>query len=99
MSNVTFREFEADARAQGFDEVLERQWKPFTVLDAHVHPFAVKALVVGGEMWLTVGDATRHLRAGDAFELDREIPHSERYGSEGATYWVARRGGIGADNK
>ena len=34
---------------------------------------------------------TRELRPGDWFELDRDIPHDERYGSEGATYWVARR--------
>lgn len=93
MSHATFREFEADALSQGFDEVLERQWKPFAVLDDHAHPFAAKALVVQGEMWLTVGDETRHLLAGDRFELDPKVPHSERYGSEGATYWVARRGG------
>lgn len=91
MNDVTFSEFEADARAQGFDEVIERNWQPGQVLDDHSHPFAVKALVVRGEMWLTVGDQTRQLRAGDRFELDRAVPHSERYGSEGATYWVARR--------
>jgi len=94
MSDVTFSEFEADARAQGFDAVLERRWSPCTVLDVHAHPFAAKALVVRGEMWLTVGSDTRHLKAGDTFELDREVPHSERYGSEGATYWVARRGAL-----
>jgi mannose-6-phosphate isomerase-like protein (cupin superfamily) len=96
MPAITFSEFDADARAQGFDEVLERQWKPLTVLDTHRHSFAVKALVVQGEMWLTVGDDTRHLKAGDAFELELEQPHAERYGSEGATYWVARRNAPGS---
>jgi hypothetical protein len=91
MGSMTLKEFEADAKAQGFDEVLERQWKPLTVLELHTHPFAAKALVVGGEMWLTVGGNTQHLHAGDRFELDAEVPHAERYGSEGATYWVARR--------
>ena len=91
MSNVTFGEFEIGARAEGFDEVLERSWAPQVVLESHVHSFAVKALVVRGEMWLTVDGETRHLRAGDPFELDREVPHAERYGGEGATYWVARR--------
>jgi quercetin dioxygenase-like cupin family protein len=71
--------------------VLERQWKPATVIDTHTHSFAVKARVVQGEMWLTVGEDTRHLRAGEQFELDRDVPHAERYGAEGATYWVARR--------
>ena len=86
-----FEDFDREARAQGFDEVLERKWPPLTVLDRHTHSFSVKALVVEGEMWLTVGDDTRHLLAGDTFELEREVPHAERYGSEGATYWVARR--------
>ena len=88
-----FEQFAAEARAEGFDEVLERTWAPGTVLERHAHPFALRALVVRGEMWLTVGDEPRHLVAGDAFALDRDVPHAERYGPEGATYWVARRNG------
>jgi hypothetical protein len=42
MNELSFQSFEAEARAQGFDEVLERVWQPHTVLDTHVHPFAVK---------------------------------------------------------
>jgi hypothetical protein len=91
MNQLDRKAFEADARAQGFDEVLERRWAPATVLDSHTHPFALRALVVQGEMWLTVGDKVRHLQSGDEFALDREVPHMERYGAEGATYWVARR--------
>jgi mannose-6-phosphate isomerase-like protein (cupin superfamily) len=91
MSSGTFAEFKAQALAEGFDEVLERNWPADAVLDSHTHPFAAKAVVVRGEMWLTIGDKTQHLEAGDRFELDREEPHSERYGNVGATYWVARR--------
>ena len=91
MNAASFRDFEADARAQGFDEVTERHWDPRVTLDTHNHPFALRALVVHGEMWLTVGEETRHLRAGDTFELERDVPHAERYGIDGATYWVARR--------
>ena len=95
MTSMTFSEFDTDARAQGFDEVLERQWAPLATLDVHTHPFAVRALVVRGEMWLTVGTETRHLRAGDRFELARGAAHAERYGSEGATFWAARRHAAG----
>lgn len=91
MNPPTFDRFAAAARADGFDEVLERRWAPGTVLDTHTHDFGVRALVVRGEMWLTVGEATQHLRAGDPFVLDANVPHAERYGDEGATYWVARR--------
>lgn len=93
MSQTTLEAFQADARARGFDEIVERIWDPLTVVDSHTHPFAVRALVVRGEMWLTVGDDVRHLRPGDQFTLDRGVVHAERYGPEGATYWAARRRG------
>ncbi len=91
VDQVTFVAFEANARAEGFDEVVERRWAARTVLEQHTHPFALRARVVQGEMWLTVGDDVRHLLPGDTFTLDRDVPHAERYGEEGATYWVARR--------
>jgi hypothetical protein len=90
---TTFEAFAAEARAQGYDEVVPRDWAPSAVVDTHAHPFAVRALVVRGEMWLTVDSGVRHLRAGDEFALAREEPHAERYGPEGATYWAARRRG------
>lgn len=90
-ADAGFETYAAAARALGFDEVLERRWPADTVLDTHTHPFAVQARVVQGEMWLTVGEQTRHLSPGDEFELERDVPHAERYGNEGATYWVARR--------
>lgn len=91
LSPTGYDRFVTVARAEGFDEVLERHWSPDTVLETHTHDFAVRALVVQGEMWLTVGDRTEHLRPGDTFALDHAVPHAERYGAEGATYWVARR--------
>jgi len=91
MHRPTREEFTAQALAEGFDEVLERQWAPLTVVDTHTHPFAVKAIVVQGEMWLSIDGKTRHLQPGEYFTLDRGIAHAERYGSDGATYWVARK--------
>jgi quercetin dioxygenase-like cupin family protein len=93
MNTLNFESFKTQALSEGFDEVLEREWAPLTELDTHSHPFGVKARVSRGEMWLTVGGKTQHLLTGDAFELDRDVPHAERYGPEGAAYWVARRNG------
>jgi hypothetical protein len=90
---MTYEEFESAARAEGFDEVLPREWAAGQVLETHRHPFAVKAVVARGEFWLTEGECVRHLREGDDFELERELPHAERYGPDGATVWVARRHG------
>jgi quercetin dioxygenase-like cupin family protein len=71
--------------------VIERHWEPHAVFDEHQHAFDANALIVKGEMWLRCGAQERHLRAGDTFDLARGTPHAERYGPEGATYWVARR--------
>lgn len=91
MNTESFEAFQAHWLAQGFDEVLERDWAPNTVLETHSHPFAARAVVTRGEMWLSVGGNTQHLRPGDAFALERDVPHAERYGPDGATYWVARK--------
>ncbi len=91
MSLPDFDTFSRQALAEGFDEVIERSWAPDTVLETHTHPFAVKAVVTQGQMWLTAHGQTLALQRGDGFELDREVPHDERYGPQGATYWVARR--------
>jgi hypothetical protein len=87
----SFDEFLRESLANGFDEVRERAWTANAVVATHSHPFAVNALVVQGEMWLTGAGGTRHLVPGDAFALARDQAHAERYGESGATYWVARR--------
>jgi hypothetical protein len=95
MQAQTYEEFSKQASAQGFDEVLQREWDAGLFLDTHRHPFVVHARVARGELWLTVGEgegaSTRHLQAGEEFDLPREVPHAERYGPAGATFWVARR--------
>ncbi len=91
LQTTSFEAFRADALAAGFDEALERRWAPGTVLDTHRHAFGVEAVVVQGEMWLTCEGHTQHLTPGGVFTLEPDVAHDERYGDEGATYWVARR--------
>ena len=91
MPDTSFEAFQTTALAQGFDEVLVREWLPDQVVGTHTHPFAVQARVVRGELWLRCGDLTSHIPAGGGFELPRDAPHDERYGPDGATFWVARR--------
>lgn len=91
MNVTSFEVFEREARTDGFDEVTQRDWRPDTVLPEHTHPFDAYAMVVQGEMWLSCGGNTRHITPGGTFNLPKGTPHAERYGSEGARYWVARR--------
>ena len=88
---MDFDAFADSMQKQGFDAVVARVWKPLTVVEEHSHAFHAKALVVQGEMWLTVNGRTEHLLPGGTFELPAHQPHAERYGPDGATYWVARR--------
>jgi quercetin dioxygenase-like cupin family protein len=91
MKTESFESFRARSLKAGADEVLERRWDPGQIVGTHTHPFDADALVTEGEMWLTVGGETRHLRPGDTFSLPNGTPHAEKYGGDGATYWVARR--------
>ena len=91
MTLPTYAEFETTARAQGFDEVLERVWGADVEVQTHSHHFAINALVTQGELWLSCGGSTHHLRSGDRFELQQDEPHAERYGPQGAVFWAARR--------
>ena len=87
---INFEQYQAEFLAKGFDEVMVRDWSAHQVAPTHTHEFDANALIVKGEMWLTVGEDTRHLMAGDTFELTHGTPHSEKYGPDGATFWVAR---------
>lgn len=86
-----FETYRADALAKGYDEVLERRWEPSTVTGTHAHPFEVAAVLVQGEMWLEQGPISVYLVPGSEFELKANVPHSERYGPEGALFYAARR--------
>ena len=86
----SFEAFRQEALAAGCDEALVREWDPGIVVGTHSHPFDAEAIVVQGEMWLTEGSRTRHLTPGGTFRLAAGTPHAERYGTEGATYWVGR---------
>jgi mannose-6-phosphate isomerase-like protein (cupin superfamily) len=91
LADRSFESFRASSLQAGADEVVERSWGPGQIVETHTHSFDADALVTEGEMWLTFGGETRHLRAGDRFHIPNGTPHSEKYGPRGATYWVARR--------
>ncbi len=87
---LTFDEFREWALGQGADEVFVREWEANHESDYHQHPFAAKAHVTHGEMWVNIEGVTRHLTKGDNFELNSHVWHSEKYGPQGATLYIAR---------
>ena len=89
--SVDTTQFTRELGELGFAEVLTRSWPANQFVDTHTHPFEVRALVLDGELVLTCGSESRSLRVGDVFTLDAQIPHTEQYGPNGATYLVGRK--------
>ncbi|MFN9745762.1 MAG: cupin domain-containing protein [Betaproteobacteria bacterium] len=87
----SFEAFRAEWLGQGYDEVLAREWAPGQVVPEHRHPFDAQVLVVRGSLVLGCAGEQRALQAGDCFGLPAGVPHTEHYGPEGASFWVARR--------
>lgn len=90
-NDAGYAQFQAQALQLGFDECVIRHWDANTFIDTHTHSFGVQALVVQGEVSLGVGDRLHDLEAGSRFALEPGIPPTERYGAQGAVFWVARR--------
>ncbi|MHB8666686.1 MAG: cupin domain-containing protein [Burkholderiales bacterium] len=57
----------------------------------HEHPFDVRALVLDGEIALTVARETRSYRKGEIFSLAAGCRHAEQVGAAGVSYIVGRR--------
>lgn len=87
----SFEAFKTRKLAEGYDEVLIREWKPGFRNEPHEHPFDTDAVVAHGEYWLHMDGQATHLRQGDVFQLARGVTHWEQYGPEGAVFWAARK--------
>jgi quercetin dioxygenase-like cupin family protein len=84
-------QFEATLRQDGFTEVDTRSLPPGGAVPEHAHPFDVRALVLEGEITLTVDGQATAYRAGDVFALAGGRRHAEAIGAAGVRYLVGRR--------
>jgi len=82
--------FESALRRDGFD-VERRSMPPLAVVAEHAHPFDVRALVLNGEITLTVEGVEYAYREGDIFVLPAGHRHAEAVGPAGVDYLVGRR--------
>ena len=85
-----FEQFKLTKMAEGFDEVLTREWGANHETPSHQHPFEAFGYIVKGEFWLTLDGKTTHLQQGDTFKVARHMPHQEKYGPHGTSLWIAR---------
>ena len=83
--------FEAALKADGFGEIEKKTVAPNVVNSVHSHPFAVRLLVLSGELTVTANGSAHTCRSGDTFAMEPGCEHFEKYGAEGAVYLVGRK--------
>ena len=89
---ISLDQFRELMLAAGYAHVTERSWEPNTKRDARAHTYDANAIVISGEMILGIkGSEPKKLVTGDTFNIAANTPHSEEYGTNGTTYWVARK--------
>jgi quercetin dioxygenase-like cupin family protein len=88
---MTREQFTAAARAEGYDEIVEREMPAGFRDPEHRHAFDARILVTAGEFSITMGGATQVYRAGETFSVPAGTPHAEAVGDEALRYTVARR--------
>jgi quercetin dioxygenase-like cupin family protein len=82
--------FEFALRRDGF-AVERKVLPPDRRVPEHAHPFDVRALVLNGEITLTVEGIDSTYRVGDIFVMPAGHRHAETVGPEGVEYVVGRR--------
>jgi quercetin dioxygenase-like cupin family protein len=84
-------DFEAELRAQGYREVVDRRMEAGTVNPEHAHEFDARLLILEGEMAVSCGGEEHTYRAGDTFAMAAGRRHTERCGPAGVRYLAGRR--------
>jgi quercetin dioxygenase-like cupin family protein len=82
--------FEFALRRDGFT-VERKTVAPSTCAAEHAHPFDVRALILNGEITLTVEGIDHAYREGDIFVVPAGLRHAEAVGPEGVAYLVGRK--------
>ena len=90
-THPTTAPFTAELEHAGFVEVQTREIAAGTHNAPHSHPFEVRALMLDGELALTVAGHTTTYRAGEVFTMAAGCEHSEQFGTATARYLVGRK--------
>lgn len=88
---MTPEQFAAELAREGFEPAVTVTREAGGMLGDHTHPFDAKALILAGEIGITVAGVEQVYRAGEMFQLPAATQHSECYGAEGVTYLAGRR--------
>jgi len=91
MSNqANIEAFEAQLKAAGCQQILDRVYGPNEFVGLHAHDFSARAIVTEGEVVISCNEVAKLYQVGDVFEIAAGQAHTEQYGPHGATYRVGR---------
>jgi quercetin dioxygenase-like cupin family protein len=76
---------------EGFPTPVMVEREANSSLDVHTHPFEAKALIISGQIDITVDGIKTSYRSGNIFHLRKNQEHSESYGPSGVTYLAGRK--------
>lgn len=71
------KSFEAELERDGFGEAVEVQYAEAQQRPPHSHTFDVRAMVLDGQITLTVDGVATTYRAGDRFSMAAGCMHAE----------------------
>jgi len=83
--------FEARLKAEGYPEIRVNEFEPNRKNAEHSHPFDALALVLDGDITITVDGKATTYRRGDEFSMKAGCRHIEDIGPQGVSYLVGRR--------
>jgi quercetin dioxygenase-like cupin family protein len=84
-------QFEAALQREGFRDIAVGAKPGGFHADEHAHEFEVRALMLTGDLTLTVAGQRRTYRPGEVFTMARGCLHAEDAGPAGASYVVGKK--------
>ena len=88
---MTADQFVQTLLQEGFEPAIPVTREPGGMLGEHTRSFEAKALILAGEIGITVAGFEQVYRVGDMFHLPAGTPHTEWYGPTGVRYLVGRK--------
>jgi mannose-6-phosphate isomerase-like protein (cupin superfamily) len=84
-------EFETALHSDGYTEVAARDQPPGHATQPHAHEFDIRALVLAGDITLTVDGAKTLYGVGEVFTMPYGRRHTETVGAGGVTTLAGRK--------
>jgi quercetin dioxygenase-like cupin family protein len=91
MPTMTQQAFEAALKAENFPEIVNISKEIGYQMHEHVHAFDAYALILQGDITLTVNSVATTYQVGETFKLAANTMHEESAIPNGVNYLVGRR--------